>query len=102
MELEQELADLEACDRDLAKRDPSRLVYFLLGVEHFAWSNHLAKVTLTCSDPAIRFKVEGRRVYREIHNSGSSYDEEHLDTPLRDIPLYHIKPIRNVEKVPSF
>ncbi len=101
MELEQELADLEACDRDLAKRDPSRLIYFLLGVEHFAWSNHLPKVTLACSDPSIKFKVEGRRVYREIHNCGSSYNEEHLATPLRDIPSYHLRIRENVEKVPS-
>jgi len=53
MELEQGLADLEACDRDLANRDSFRLIHFLLEVEHFAWSNHLNRATLTCSNPSI-------------------------------------------------
>lgn len=101
MELERELADLEASDRELADKNPKRLLDFLLMIEENAWSNGFKRAEYYCMDPAVKFKVAGRRVYREIHKEGSCYREEHLDTPLNGIPIYRLKIRDNVEKVPS-
>lgn len=101
MELEQELAMLELSDKTLAERNSKKLLDFLVILEEYAWSNKLKKLVLNSLNPDVKFKVEGRRVYREIHNCGSSYDEEHLDTPLHGIPVYRLLTRKNVEKVPS-
>jgi hypothetical protein len=105
MELEEAVMDFEAADKGLADRDPKRLMDFLLLAEHQAWSNGLKNAVFdVMCDPSVKFKVEGRRVYREIHKAGSCYREEHLAfaTPLRDIPLYKLVIVENVEKVPQY
>lgn len=101
MELEQEVVELEMADKDLGSRNPSRLIQFLVYLEEYAWQKGMKKMVMPCSfDPAVKFKVEGRRVYREIHKGGSCYREEHLKTPLNGIPVYSLEIRDNREKVP--
>jgi hypothetical protein len=100
MQLEKELAVLEASDKDLAQRDSSRLVYFLLLVHDYCWANQIKKMTFTTMNPDITFKVDKKKVYREVRKEGSCFREEHLSTPFFDMPIYSLNIKDNLEKVP--
>ncbi len=100
--LEQELLDLEASDKELAVRNPKRLLDFLIMVEEYVWSKGLKRLELySITDPSIKFKVEGKKVYREVHKGGSCYREEHLESGPIGLPIYHLRIEDNLEKIPS-
>jgi len=96
--IENLLINFEAADKELAYRDPVRLIQFLLAVKKIAKDENKKKLFVECPiDSNIRFIVDGNDVYREIHEFEDLYVEEHLKERFPGIEVYEIKKIIKIK-----
>ena len=85
MESTLKLIDSEASDKTLANSNPKKLIFFLLGVKHYAESNYLSNIRLYCLDTDVNFRVEADDVCREVCINGEKFRDEHLNDDYKEL-----------------